>query len=241
MPVDRFYCAQNLRKDDSIALADQEYHHLAHVTRAKVGDRIEVVNGQGQLAAAEIESLSKKSGSLRILSVEEFPKPREKIILVQAIPRMNRLDFIIEKGTELGMSELWLFPGEKGERVKLTEQQVERLLLVAISAMKQCGRLYLPPIIVCPPLLKWKTIPIGSFYGDLKPDAPSFLAALSKVGLESAIHCFIGPESGFSEQEIACLMSGGAMGVSLHHNILRTDTAALAALAVAYSQRSLLH
>lgn len=191
-----------------------------------------MINGRGQLAEAHVARIEKKKAVLRITKVEESPPSPLKAILVQAIPRINRLDLIVEKGTELGMSELWLFPGEKSEKKKLSEQQFNRLKTISISAMKQCGRLYLPPITIHPPLAKWESYPSPSYFGDLSETAPTIFEEWQKKPPSNELYFFIGPESGFTNREVELLKENQAKGVSMHENILRTDTAAITALAI---------
>jgi len=229
MPAERYFIESLFIQGQELCIEGVELHHLVHVMRARPGDCIEVVNGKGLLGTAQIKSIGKKSAFLEIQSITEEPVPPCRIILAQAIPRINRLDFIMEKGTELGMSEIWLFPGKYSERKSFTPHQQERLKAIAISALKQCGRLYLPLIEFKPPLDKWETIACPAYFGDTKPDAPPF-AKLRPQQTPQEIIFFIGPESGFAEDELAQLAALGAAGVKLHQNILRTDTAALVAL-----------
>ncbi len=233
MPDNRFYSDSPLLEDSTVVLQGTEFHHLVNVMRAREGDAVEIVNGRGDLATAKISNLAKKSAALLVHSVNHSPESNVKLILAQAVPRMNRLDFIIEKGTELGMTELLLFPGETSERKKLTEDQVGRMQSVVISAMKQCGRLYLPRIELRPLLSKWSKIEGNAFFGDILPEAPPFAEVLRNQARTNDLIFFVGPESGFTDAEIAILVGLGARGVKLHENILRTDTASLAALAIA--------
>lgn len=230
MPINRFFIATPLSGE--ITIEDSEFHHLANATRTRVGERVEVINGQGQLALAKVVSISKKHA---LLSIEEITKeePRKRqVILAQAIPRINRLDWIVEKGTELGMSSLWLFPGEASERQHLTEHQRDRLTGLTIAATKQCGRLWLPDIQWMPPLAEWEKNPYRGFFGDISPNAPLLSDVLRQVPPQENLVFFVGPESGFTPNEIAFLQSNHHTGVSLNANILRTDTAAVAALAL---------
>ncbi len=229
MPVDRFFIPLPLQSDQSVSLENSEFHHLVHVMRFEVGSQVELVNGKGALALALIKKIEKKQAHLLIESVTQEPKPLREVILAQALPRINRLDFIIEKGTELGATQFWLFPGYHSERKFLTEHQLERLQNLAIAAMKQCGRLYLPLIEMKPPLEQWKKNNLSCYFGDLRKGAEPFIKVFK--GTEKALF-FIGPETGFSEKEIDHLLRLGAMGVKLHPNILRTDTAALVALSL---------
>lgn len=224
MPAERYYINSDLKQGESATLADQEHRHLVTVMRGRAGNIIELINGRGCCAMAMIMEVGKRESLLQINEVRYEEPPRSEIILAQAIPRINRLDFIVEKGTELGMTQLWLFPGDHSERKSLTEHQLERLQAMAIAAMKQCGRLYLPVICVKEPIKSWQKQPYPLFFGDVGPEAPPL-----PDGARDAIVC-IGPESGLSEAEESHLKAIGGTGVKLHRNILRTDTAAIIAV-----------
>lgn len=230
MPINRYYTACRLNKGDTVSLIDQERHHLITVTRTAIGERVEIVNGQNQWAHASLVSFDKKEALLHLDDVFLAPAPKHNIILCQALLRSNKLDFIVEKGCELGMTALWLFPAEKGEKIQLSDSQQKRLESLAISAMKQCGRFDLPTITLKPPLSKWPPLPspCSAFYGDTSPNAP----CIKKEWLEKDLFLFIGPESGFSKDEIVSLQNLGARGIKLHTNTLRTETASLAGLSV---------
>lgn len=211
-------------------IEEQEFHHLAHVSRVRQGETIEIVNGAGQLAEAEVVELQKRRARLRISSLKEEPPSDSKKILVQAIVRPQRLDLILEKGTELGLDVLLLFPGERSERKGNMENLPGQLLPTAISALKQSGRLYLPEIRLVPPLSKWESFPQeGAYFGDVTPGADSLARFLPGPPQK---YFFVGPESGFSDGEIELLRKNHVQGVSLGKYILRAETAAIAALAV---------
>ncbi len=228
MPHDRFYLNSQFQKEAEVELSGEEAHHL-QVMRKREGEIIELVNGQNQLARAKILSFGKKQIALQVLGITHKEPSKNKIILCQALCRPNRLDTIVEKGTELGMDELWLFPGQLSEKKELTPNQLERLHTITIAAMKQCGRLDLPKIIVKEPLLKWQKLPENMifYFGDTDEKAPWIQNCVKK-----ATQCvvMIGPEAGFSDAETEFLRNAGAQGVRLHSNILRTETAAIAAL-----------
>jgi 16S rRNA (uracil1498-N3)-methyltransferase len=228
MPAERYYVNNPLIEEEIVILEDKEFHHLAHVMRGSVGDSIELVNGEGSLAEALIQKLEKKRALLKVKNSTRGAKPKFEIILAQALPRMNRLDFILEKGTELGMTEIWLFPGELGEKQKITTHQRERMQGLTIAAIKQCGRLYLPKIVLLPTILNWKKLAYPSYFGDTTSDADIFPSTQDKS--KAGVIFFVGPESGFSNSEIQKLQDLKSMGVKLHPNILRTDTAAITAL-----------
>ena len=232
MPIDRYYAPVDLAVGQQLSIQDQEFHHLVHVTRNQCGDTIEIVNGRGALANATIQTIKKKEAILTIDSVIVKPAPQVEIVLAQAIPRMNRLDFILEKGTELGMTQLWLFPAKESERVNFTEHQLARMQTVTIAAMKQCGRFYLPEIKMMPSLAQWKIPEWPSYFGDVSSDAPAFLSVFEGKCTQNGVIFYIGPESGFTSEEVLMFKKLKAQGVKLHSNILRTDTAALTALSL---------
>lgn len=232
MPVDRFFLEDPLNENTQVVLEDQELHHLSHVTRARVGDSIELINGNGVLAVAEILDLKKREAVLTVLSKEVKPPSSFQVVIAQAIPRANRLDTIVEKGTELGMDALWLFPGNLSEKKELKDAQLGRVRKILIAATKQSGRLYLPEVKLIPPIAEWEESSLPLYFGDLADDAPPFLNHWKQCPpTEGLIFC-IGPESGLQDIEIEKLRSLAAIGVKLHQNILRTDTAPLSALSL---------
>ncbi len=231
MPHNRFFLDAPFHLDEELLLEGEEAHHLLRVMRNQVGDGVEIVNGKGQLAEALIQKSEKKAAYLRLTAIQEESRPPHEVILCQALPRLSRLEMIIEKGTELGMTELWLFPGDLSEKKELSSHQQERLHAIATAAMKQSGRLYLPKIIYKPPLIQWPSTSLRSYFGDTDPQAPPFLELLSQHPLESLLF-FVGPEAGFTEREEAFLKKQNGQGVRLNRHILRTETAPLAALAV---------
>ena len=224
MPHERFFLNALFEPHASFNLTESEFHHLVNVSRCRTQDTIELVNGKGQLGVAIIDKIEKKQALVIVDSLFEEPPVKQKIILAQAYPRAGRLDTILEKTTELGVTDIWLFSGEKSERKEASSSRIESIL---ISAMKQSGRLYLPNIHQAPLIQQWKTLPCTTYFGDFAEGLPS-LRELD-VGKEDVM-IVIGPESGLTEKEVTALKSLGAKGVSLSKNILRTDTAAIIAV-----------
>lgn len=222
MPINRFFLDAVLK--DQVILDDQEFRHLAQVVRVKTGETVELFNGKGDLATATVVSMDKKSAQLLIIETKHH-KPSAPLILAQALPRINRLDYLIEKCTELGMTELWLFPGELSERKSLTEHQLERLNHLTIAACKQSGRLWLPTIKWLDAISKWKT-PLKAVFGD-----PTASVSLMDSNPLPEVLC-IGPESGFTDNEHTLLAKLGAQPRVWNNAVLRTDTAAISGVAI---------
>jgi 16S rRNA (uracil1498-N3)-methyltransferase len=231
MPADRYFTKDSLAQA-TIELHDKEQAHLSKVMRASTGDSIELINGQGQLAQGRILSISKSSATIEIVSFIQAPQPSFRQIIYQGIPRQNRLDTIMEKCTELGMTDLRLFPATKSERVDLNENQLERCEHVLIAAMKQSGSLWLPNLTLLPPISEWKSLPNPSFHGEFSPKARLLSVALRELNPQTEAAIIIGPESGLTSKEEKKLIALGSQGIKLHTNILRTDTAPIVALSL---------
>jgi 16S rRNA (uracil1498-N3)-methyltransferase len=215
---------------ETVLLTGREFHHLRHVMRMKSGESVELINGHNVLAIARIETIDEESASLFIQKVEKKTFNKRRVLLVQAIPRLNHLEWIVEKGTELNVEAFWLFPSLLSEKIDFSSSQQQRLIQISIAAMKQCGRTDLPPIHYLSPLEHWKNIPEGMLlFGDTRPSAP-FLNTCAVT--QEPIYLFIGPEKGFHPKEEKILSEKfNALGVRLHENILRVETASLAAVA----------
>lgn len=230
MPTERYFLNASLEKEHTIFIKGTEFHHLAHVMRTKVNDKVEVLNGRGALAIAKVLELKKDHAKLYIEDIYcEQPKS-SALILAQAIPKPNRLDYILEKGTELGADIFWLFPGQLSVKKELFPNQIERAQALVIAATKQCGRLFMPEIIMKPSLLKWLSLEGNQMYfGDVRQQAPLFIKQEQQLNQQAFV---TGPESGLTDEEVAHLEKIGAKGVKLHDNILRTDTASIMALSL---------
>ena len=237
MPIERFYIDAPLAKGEALLLKDEEFHHLCHVMRLHERDELELINGKNLLATAVVETIEKKCAHLKIIEVTAEKSFAPRIILAQAIPRLNRLEYIIEKGTELGVSEFRLFPGSYSEKVSISDNQQQRLQHLAIAAMKQSGRLDLPGISLHPPLKKWQKFEGTALFGDPDPAFP-YVWELPRTAFDKKVPLifFVGPEKGFSPEERLILQQNlAAQGVRLHPNTLRVDTAPLTGISLIYS------
>jgi len=138
--------------------------------------------------------------------------------------------YCLRKGTGPGMTQLSFYPGDLSEKKEISPTQEKRCNSLAIAAMKQCCCLWLPKIDILPPLEKWSSLPFSGLYGDVAPTAKTLKEVWPTISSEQGLIFFVGPEKGFSPAVTRHLSSLGARGVSLHPNILRTDTAPLCAL-----------
>ncbi len=226
MPDNRFYVEGPISSSRPVLIKGREHHHIYRVMRKWVGDRVELVNGEGDFAIATLKKITDDYAELSVEEMEKKEPSQKPFRLIQAIPNIVRLEFLLEKCTELGCTEFWFYFSAKSEHRPLSEGKIERLEYILISSLKQCGAYYLPKMLWFDKVEKI-TPPEGPlFFGDFRKEAP-------KVTSSSTPCTFInGPESGFTEQELSYFeKEWQATGISLHPNILRTETAAIAATA----------
>ncbi len=235
----RLFVSGNLFNGADVELDGDRARYLGRVLRLRVGDEITVFNGEGPEWPATIELMTKSTATLRIgESYEPRTESPLKIHLVQGISRGERMDYVIQKATELGVKRITPVLTEYGV-VKLDdkrrEKRREHWAHVAASACEQSGRTRLPLIDPPLPLKEW----FGNKPADadldliLKPGADLPLAGVAKPGTKVCI--LIGPEGGFSQTEYEDAEVSGFKAVSLGPRVLRTETAAPAALAVMQS------
>ncbi len=228
MPANRFYLPKAFKTHAIIEIGGDELHHMIHVMRLSENESVELVNGTGSLAEATTLKIDKRKATLLICSVENREPPIKPLILAQGIPKLSKLEWILEKATEIGATEFWLIVTEHSEVKVISENRLKRLRAITISAMKQCGRLDLPRIKIFSSLQTLPKPDVPAYFGDIREQSHSLTRGAGII--------FIGPEKGFTHQEIICLEEKiGAVGVKLLPNVLRTETAALVATTLLHS------
>ena len=230
MPDKRFYIDSKLTLQTTYKIKGKELHHLYHVMKSQIGDTIEIINGKNVLAQAQIENLSSKEAVISITSIDTSPLPKKLIFLAQALTKPFKLDLIVEKTVELDVHGIYFFPSTFSEIKTLSKNRLERLRTITISAIKQCGKLDLPPLFMLKDLYSFSSIEGQFLFGDFRKKAP-LLSSSINLSPSKPIFIFIGPEKGFCDKEIDFLENTlHAKGVSLSQNILRAETASIAAV-----------
>jgi len=233
MPANRFYTPRPLVPFSSLSLSGPEFHHLCHVMRIQLEEQVELVNGLGELGYARVVSIKEKHAELFIDHCLKMLPSEHSITLAQALPHFKKLEWIIEKGTELGVAEFFLFPGEESEKKSLSTSQIDRLKILMITALKQSGNLFLPQLSLHPSIFGWDPsvwVDRFSFYG--APFSKKFLSYSVAPLFRTTL--FNGPEKGFTSKEIKHLHLLHAHPVQWHHHILRCETAAIVGIAQLY-------
>jgi 16S rRNA (uracil1498-N3)-methyltransferase len=225
MPAHRFFVDTNLAPNEPCFLLESEHHHLSHVMRMAEKEMVELVNGKGSLAVAEITRIGKHKTELFIQSVDTKPSQLPRLGLAIPFLRPSKLEWILEKGTELGVDEFLLYPAIHSETKIPSAHQLERFHTLIISALKQSGRLFLPQLSILPNLTSILQRSGSLFFCDPKAQTHSPKATSHPM-------IFItGPERGFHENELKTLKDKKIEGIQLSPHILRAETAPIVAAA----------
>jgi len=234
----RFYAPQI----DQGVLSPEESHHALSVLRLQAGDALTVFDGRGKEARATVVSAEKKALRYRVQTVHQSPPPAFQLRLGQAVAKNKAMEFIIQKGTELGLPSLYPVLSDRSV-VQLdgdkSESKAEKWSQTALEACKQCGQNRLPEI--HPPQSVSALIETQKAWGGVKwiaslqPEARPLHAAIAEArqaGSLNNVTILIGPEGDFTPAEIGSFRSAGYLPVSLGPTILRTETAALFAIGI---------
>jgi len=214
---------------DTCKLSEEESKHCVRVLRLTQNDVVEITDGKGNLFKAVIENANPKACLLRITEhINEATQVWELIIAVAPTKNIARMEWLVEKLTEIGFTKLIPIECHTSERTVL---KTERLKKIAIEAMKQSGRVYLPQIeelISFKDLInKSKSFNGAKFIPHCNNSDRKLLSANHKKGENALV--LIGPEGDFTKEEIALAIEGGFMPITLNEHTLRTETAALTA------------
>jgi len=233
MPHPRIHCEQRLGPGAQFALAPEAAQHVGRALRLKAGDSIVVFDGRGGEYEAAIQRIDKDRVDVKVGAWRDVdPEPRLRVGLIQGLPEADKMDWIIQKSVELGVS--WIQPivcdrsvvRLSGERAARREAHWKR---VAVAACEQSGRNRIPEVKPTLAFQSWVATPPTAPRWALTPGGEP-LTAQPAPG--EALEILIGPEGGLSEREHDLALShGGALPVALGPRTLRTETAPLAALA----------
>jgi 16S rRNA (uracil1498-N3)-methyltransferase len=230
----RIYTTQALIPGSTAVLDGKAGHYLVRVLRLAVTDPVTLFNGDGRDYAGEICTIERDRVSVRI---REASAPGNEsplhITLVQAVSRGERMDYTLQKATELGVACIQPVTSQRVEVHLDQKKQAKRLVHwqgVVISACEQSGRAVVPEVKPLLSLQQWLQSRDETPCLVLDPLAT---ASLSQVPIDPpSVALLIGPEGGFSEAEMEQLRATGLSAVSLGPRVLRTETAGPAAIAV---------
>jgi len=231
----RFYCPPPLPLSGSFDLPPDAAHHAARVLRLREGNRVEMFDGLGNACHGAITELSGKRvivGSIAASNVDRESPLR--ILLAQALSSSEKMDWAVQKATELGAAEIQPLDTERSVARLSAERAAKRLehwRQVTISACEQCGRNVLPTIHAPLDIMAWlqqmRATTDSKFI--LLPEGAASLQAQAKP--QGRVVLLIGAEGGFTQAESESALHCGFSAIRIGARVLRTETAAVAGLA----------
>jgi len=237
--MSRFFVPRGSVKGNTITVSGDEAHHIVDVMRLKASDNVVTFDGLGREYTGVITKADKRSLVIEVKSVRESESAScARVTVIQAIPKREKIEYFIEKATELGVSVVSpvltarTIPDWSDEK---KASHVERWRKLAREASKQCGRLDVPEIS--------KITEFRDLMGDLTAkEGVKLIAALDDraISLKTALAGFkgapviiaIGPEGDFTPEEVNMAVDHGFHIVSLGQRVLKSDTAGLFVLSV---------
>ncbi|MGZ3723690.1 MAG: RsmE family RNA methyltransferase [Bdellovibrionales bacterium] len=243
MALRRFYIETSDLTGDGILLRGDLFHHIREVCRFSVGDQFEALPGDGTALLVEITALTNKEIQARTISSRQVPPlAKPYITLALSVPKLPKVDWIIEKSVELGVAEIRPFVSEYSFLRKVSEistNRIQRWHKLVQSATQQSGRGELmriaSPVSLRNLLDEFNRSPatggLFPYEGEAQLKLPDALESLKSKKLDQ-IWVFVGSEGGFSRDEVALFSNAGLNPVSMGDQILRVETACLAIISV---------
>lgn len=234
--MSRYFIFRDFKPNDIINISGEDAYHIIKVLRHKVGDRIEISNGQNLEGTVVIQNIDHKNLQIvsRVTNIYKREDTKLRITLFQGIPKGNKFDFILQKNTEIGVTNFVPIFTER-TIVKLSKERAKKRLVrwrkIVIEASKQCRRIDIPKV--------HHPIKFTSIFDSLKdfdlvlmPWEEEKSQTIKRVlrNIEDTmekIAVLIGPEGGFSSNEVKQVIRYGAIPVTLGSRILRTETAGI--------------
>jgi 16S rRNA (uracil1498-N3)-methyltransferase len=232
----RFFVQGERGIGDWITIDGADAHKIASVLRLRVGDALEIVDSASQLFDARLDRVDDAVVASLVAKREVEHMPRVAIDVAQGIPKGAKMDFVVEKLTELGVSSIVPLESERTVVRDVSGPKLQRWQRIAQAAAQQCARTSIPEI-AAPVTLLALTQRFPLYDLVLLPweaaDHTPLRETLPQLALgKKRILILIGPEGGFSHGEADAAVAAGAHAISLGKRILRTETAALVVLSV---------
>jgi 16S rRNA (uracil1498-N3)-methyltransferase len=244
MALPRFYCPGPISIDEIVPLPASAAHHASRVLRLQAGAGLVLFNGNGGEFHGVLEWIDRNGAAVSVKKYLSIERESPLVItLAQAICASEKMDWIVQKGVELGINHIQILT-TKLSVIKLSGERAERRVRhwqqVAISACEQCGRNRIPQVLPATSLSIWCGAQMSARKNStgeassglsfvLSPGAKKGLRDFSGPSPISSVTLLVGPEGGLTPDEEAAAMVAGFIPLSLGARILRVETAGLAA------------
>lgn len=227
----RRFLHPDLPAEGAFELTGDEAHHLGRVLRAAPGDTVTVLDGTGREVVARVDDVGRKRVRLTIVSESDPPRAARRVTVWTALPRGDRLEWLVEKTTECGVASVLPTVFTRSARRALPDNAQRRLRRAAAEAAKQCGRADVPSVDVPRGLAdRLAELPAGVLVV-LAPDAAVTIEERVRAADPAAeVLLVVGPEGGLTDDERASLAAAGALEAALGPFVLRIETAAVVAV-----------
>lgn len=230
----QFFVPPEALGGDAVTLEGEVHHHLATVLRLGPGEEILLLDGRGTLCRCRIERLDRRGGLARVLECRQEPETAFPIQLLQGLPKADKMELVLQKGTELGLGAFTPVLAERSvsaprERGEKRQQRWERIVR---EAARQSRRRLLPRLDPPQPLAE----ALAACTADLRlmlweQESHPLAAALPATPPRNAA-ILVGPEGGFSSAEVNAARATGFVPVGLGPRILRSETAGFAVASI---------
>jgi len=228
--VHRFYIEPEIPQvfeGSEVALSPEEAHHASHVVRVHPGDAVILFDGQGREIDGVVDRLTRREVVIVSRSQRVIPAPAARVTLLQAwLHREKSIEFVIQRGTELGIDRFCFFRSKRSEKKPRANSRWSRMI---IEACKQCGRNRLPTYEVFDDLETVLEATQGTLLLLTKDRKP---VPLREAVKGNEIRLLVGPEGDFPEEEICLAEKNGAVPISLGTHTYRSEMAATIAAAL---------
>ena len=215
----------------TIRISESERHHLLNVIRLRTGERVEVFDGEGNRYVASLGDTRTSPLQAKILQHQFHPHIPPYITLFQALPKFDKMDLIVQKTTEIGVDEIAPMICQRSIPKSIVQQKRRaRWQRIANEAAKQCKRPHFAHVLApqgmeaCLGGINHFDLLILLWEGEKRQGLKEILR---NHGETKSVGLFVGPEGGFTDEEVELALQNGCLPATLGDNILRTETAAI--------------
>ena len=221
--------------EDTLHISDSEQHHLLNVLRLKADDQVEIFDGVGNRYIASLCDTRTSPLQAKILQHQFHPHTPPYITLFQGLPKFDKMDLIVQKTTEIGVNEIAPMICQRSiPKSVVQEKRTARWLRIANEAAKQCKRPHFAHVFApqgleeCLRRVDHLDLLILLWEGERRQGLKEILRNHREA---KSVGLFVGPEGGFTDEEVGLAVQSGCVSTTFGDNILRTETAAIVSVA----------